>query len=82
MLFQGLLMFLKANSNGIAQKNVTADLGEWSFIITLNKILRWEQHFESHSFYFWGKKPKPPFLQNRGITSNSRKTISCNGFQC
>lgn len=26
MLFQGLLMFLKANSNGIAQKNVAADL--------------------------------------------------------
>lgn len=28
VLFQGLLMFLNANSSGIAQKNVAADLGK------------------------------------------------------
>lgn len=40
MLFHGLLMFLKANSNDIAQGKVIADLRKLSLIFTLNKILR------------------------------------------
>lgn len=62
MLFQGLLMLLKANSNGIAQKNVVADLGEWSFIITLNKIFQVTATFWITQFLFLRKKNKTPIL--------------------
>lgn len=60
MLFQGLLMLLKANSNGIAQKNVVADLGEWSFIITLNKIFQVTATFWITQFLFLRKKKQNP----------------------
>lgn len=60
MQFQGLLMFLKANSNGIAQKNVAADLGEWSFIITFEQNFKVRATFWITQFLFLRKKNQNP----------------------
>lgn len=81
MLFHGLLMFLKANSNGIAQGKVSADLRKLSLIFTLNKILRQQQHFVSHIVFISKEKSKTHTLREPWYINQFQKLIRYNQFK-